>query len=185
MRTLLAWLALVVGAFMFLLPIRAVWADAATHVFQVSCLPEINLFEIRDVGGTDEPTGLFDGAELDLTGKAPVLYAPERHVDLSGSPYQMEDVPANPNYGIHSTRFECRLRSVEIELIVFPEPAHRAQSDVVRDIAVTLRVAGHTLVDDVPFYPCEESGQSRAWCTRKTPGIWHFMAGSAAFGRIR
>lgn len=156
MRLLLVGIAFMLIALAFIHMSRAAQADPATHVFQISCLPEVDLFEVRSLTGSYEPTGVFDGDEFDLTGKGYVLYAPERHADFSGSPFPIaEGINENPNYGIHSTRFECRLHTDSIELVVWPDPSVDL---AVNNIAVTLRVSGRLWVEDLPFNPHEDRG---------------------------
>jgi len=138
---------------------RTAWAEPGTAIFQISCLPGVDFFEVRRLTVSDEPTGLFDGAELDLSDRGYALYAPERHADFSGSEFPVaEGVLENPNYGIHPTRFTCRLRTDAIELVMLPEPSPRFNDILVNDIAVTLRIADRLLIGDVPFNPPESKG---------------------------
>jgi hypothetical protein len=132
---------------------RAARADAQIHVFQVSCLPEIDLFEIRSIGSFYEPRALVAGTSHDLTGKGYALYSPVWAFYQLDKPSGERDDPlvASP------TGFECKLRTDTVELFVVPIPSKSYSAGPV-DILVSLSIAGHWVVDNVPFRLCEDRG---------------------------
>jgi hypothetical protein len=118
---------------------------APYELYQVTCLPPLDLFEFR----------VLDIWDLDLRGRVVnrqrprlesryTLYAPEWHVTVKGSRPNMESVSS-----IEPTRFECPLNAGLVELIVRPEPLW-----VGFGVSVTLSVAGAKIVRDLPFEAC-------------------------------
>lgn len=114
-------------------------------VYQVVCLPDLGLFEIRQLafGGFETPALAIDRLEQRVE-KSYGLYAPDWHVRYKDDIMWMERV-----LGIDPVRFECRFGSNVAELVVLPEPLERGLA-----IAVTLRVVGRLIVEDVPFQAC-------------------------------
>lgn len=153
MRVLLVGFAFVLIALAFIPMSRAARADAQTHVFQVSCLPEIKLFEIRDIGVFDEPKGVVTGPSYDLTDKGYALYAPAWAFYQLDKPPDERDDPLVDS----PTGFECRLGAYTLELLVTPIPSSRYR-DAVWDILVSLSIAGRWVFDNVPFEPCDNRG---------------------------
>ncbi len=153
MRALLIGVAFVLIALALVPMSRAARADAQTNVFQISCLPQIKLFEIRHIGVFDKPKGLVAGPFHDLTNKGYVLYAPYWAYYQLNKPLNERDEPrvASP------TGFECRLGAYTLELFVAPISSGRYRGNV-EDVLVSLSIAGRWMVDNVPFARCEDRG---------------------------
>lgn len=158
MRLWLVGVAFVLSALALIPMSGTARADAQTQVFLVSCLPGANLFEIRDIGAFDKLSGLVAGSTHDLTEKGQALYS-------AAWAYYRPDIPEDVQEKIgwrspilHHTHFECRLPANTVELIVVPVFSGRKYGGAVRDIVVSLRIAGQKVVANVPFEPCEDRG---------------------------
>ncbi len=142
-----------------LLPMsRAARADAQTQVFLVSCLPGANLFEIRDIGSFDEPSGLVAGSTHDLTEKVHALYSPAWAYYRPDIPSDVQEETIDLEFMLHVTYFECRLTANAVKLTIVPVFSGREYGGAVRDIRVSLRIADRWVVENVPFAPCEDRG---------------------------
>ncbi|MGD9537609.1 MAG: hypothetical protein AB7P52_18925 [Alphaproteobacteria bacterium] len=154
MRIVSAWSAIVLVALAVLAAGGGnALANGGTQVFRVSCLPEIDLFELQDLGYVDDPSGLATGTNHDLTGKGYALYSPEWS-------YYRRDLPpeeADPYGTLFATRFDCKLKSDAIALIVLPVLPFQTRGGA-PDIAVTLGISGHWIVEELPFRLCDDRG---------------------------
>ncbi len=150
MRLLLVGVAFALVA-LVLVPIsRTARADSQTRVFQISCLPEINLFEIRDFGYSDELSGLVNDANYDLTKIGHAFYSPILAYEALFDPSnKYRESPTEA-----PTMFECTLQTDAVALYVVPHGS-RGPPD---DILVSLSIGGRWVVDNVPFALCEDRG---------------------------
>lgn len=147
MGIILVVLAFLVAALGTLEPSRAARADIQNDVFQVLCMPELDVLEVRQLDVTQEAARRFIKQHDQAIADARHLYVPDWHARLDVD-------PADPSYGIVPTRFDCPLASGPAELVILPEPI----PELGNSIAVTLRVNGKIVVDDVPFILCAKGG---------------------------
>lgn len=157
MRFLLVGVAFVLIALAVIPLSRAARADNTVHVFHISCLPEINLFEIRSLGFFEGPHGLATGTNYDLTTKGYALYSPEwAYYQLDKPSKEVEEKFGVP-FAFYATRFECRLRTEAVVLVVLPHLAHSYEGTA-GDISVTLGLTGRWVIEGLPFHLCEDRG---------------------------
>ncbi|MSO69754.1 MAG: hypothetical protein EXQ98_05685 [Alphaproteobacteria bacterium] len=143
-------------------------ADNQIEVIQISCLPGGNFFEVRDIGSLDignldtsrldKLIGLMAGSTRDLTEKSHAIYS-------AAWAYYRPDIPVDDQEKIidrestlHITHFECKLPASTVELKIVPVFSGIRYGGAVRDIMVSLRIADHWVVKNVPFEPCEDRG---------------------------
>ncbi len=150
MRGLFGALALSLLAMLSLASPSPARADIQNDVFQVLCMPELDVLEVRELNILGEAAHKAIEESNEQLAKRYELYVPKWHGNLEGD-------SDDPIFGIRPTRFECRLSPGLVELIILPEPLPSNFRNVY-SIAVTLRVAGHLVIDDLPFFPCAVGG---------------------------
>ncbi len=162
---------------------HAARADNQVGILQISCVPGGNFFEIRDIGSLDignldtsrldKLIGLVAGSTHDLTEKGHALYSPVWAYYRPDIPVDVQEKTTDRESTLHITRFECTLPASTVELKIVPVFSGIRYGGAVRDIMVSLRVADHWVVKNVPFEPCEDRGP----ITR--------LAYEGAFGTVR
>ncbi|MGD9537025.1 MAG: hypothetical protein AB7P52_04645 [Alphaproteobacteria bacterium] len=126
-------------------------ADISSDIFQVLCMPELDVIEVRELWIQGETAFKAIERPNEQLKEAYGIYAPKWHDtrQLTWDDMRSTDL---------RTRFECRLSTGLVELTLLPEPLPPHGWGVDASIAVTLTVAGRMIVDDVPFALCENGG---------------------------
>lgn len=117
------------------------------EIYQVLCAPEIDLIEVRRLDVAPETAREVVARRDEKLAAANNLYVPDWHAHL--------DRDSNdPGYGIEPTTFKCPLGIGPAELVLLPEPIEGLGNS----LAVTLKIKGKLIVDDVPFRLCAHGG---------------------------
>lgn len=143
MRSVVAALLLAFGALALLALPREARAEAPIEVYQVQCMAELDVLEIRLLDLADETKRQLIARNDKAYAKARGLFVPAlySHLDLD---------PADPRYGIEAETFECDMLSGHAVLTAVPEPVEGYAISA----AVTITRDRYLLVDDVPFRHC-------------------------------
>lgn len=149
-------------------------ADIQNDVFQVLCMPELDVLEVREIRIHGETAAKAIARHDEHLVSNYHLYTPRWHANLEGG-------SDHPNFGIRPTRFECRLSSGLAELVILPEPVPYNLLHV-DSIAVTLNLDGRTIVDDLPFFPCAVGGPITGLLYNATEG---YITLDGRFGGVR
>lgn len=173
MGLILTILAFLVGVLGSLAPARVARADIQNDIFQVLCMPELDVLEVR---------------ELDYNGETVYRAIKQRNENLVTrygiySPrWNVRSVPGpdRPLIEAGSARFECSLSSGLGELTVYAEPLPQSSGHF--SIGISLRVAGRLLVDSVPFVLCRTGGPIRRFVYNAAEGYFTI---EGRFGGLR
>ncbi|MGD9536647.1 MAG: hypothetical protein AB7P52_13465 [Alphaproteobacteria bacterium] len=148
---------------------QQVWGDM---LYQFQCLPELDVMELRGLGTLG---GQVQGMPMHRRKHVQSL-----HGIFSPRWYYSDSVERG--FEREPAYFTCALSTGLVELIVLPEPLvefsllggdwWRPTDNGTQSIAVTLRIAGRVILDDVPFYRCEDDAEiSRLFYSAKGNGF--------------
>lgn len=125
-------------------------AATAPEIYQVMCLAELVVIEVRRLDVAPATAREVVVRRDEAMAAANQLYIPDWHAHL--------DRDSNdPSYGIEPTTFKCPFGIGPAELVLLPEPIEGYGNS----LAVTLKVNGKLIVDDVPFRLCAQGGPIR------------------------
>lgn len=159
MKMLLALLALALGAFALLVPMKAPKADSgfSVYMYRVNCNPDRDFVELTQFDADYDRVDVDESIDPYRFGKDQPIYLPEKFFNLDATRRVWEGKLVNEDYGVQWASIECPLNRGIVKLELLPEiitqPPDRVDDT---SFSIWLRVAGRWILDDVPIRRCED-----------------------------
>lgn len=159
MRELLSISVAALGVLVLHAPMRAAQADWWAELYQVQCIPELDVLELRPFHVNSEIAVHAVEQRNDRLEKEHGLFVPQWHYrDNDDSVrYDFRGVLVNlDGYVRWPARFDCPLSVGLVELIIYPEPLSD-ESGWLESISVSMLVNDRLILHDIPFRRCEDN----------------------------
>lgn len=174
MKLLLVALALILGALALIAPTRMAHADWWAEMYQVQCIPELDVLELRpfNVNSKIAVQAIIEQRNEPLE-KQHGLYVPQWHYRFEDASEGVDSAGAvvfDPGgFFRWPARFTCQLSAGLVELVILPEPLTEiwhsddgslsGAGERIESISISLLVAGRLILDDISFLRCEDGAR--------------------------
>lgn len=161
MKLLFVALGLALGTLALLAPTKDARADWWAEMYQVQCIPELDVFELRPLSVNSQIAVLAIEQRNEQLEKQHGLYVPSWHYrdDDDSVRYDFQGKRIYPGgYVRWSARFICPLSVGLVELVILPEPL-ADENEWAESISISLLVNDRLILHDIPFRRCEDNAK--------------------------
>ena len=166
MKLLFAVMVLALGALALLAPTKDARADWWADMYQVQCVPELDMLELRPFNVNSKiATHAIEQRNKSLE---PHNERIEKEHNLYVPHWHYRDDDDSVRYDLHgnriypggmarwSARFTCKLSVGLVDLVILPEPLSD-ESEWFESISVSMLVNDRLILHDIPFRRCEDN----------------------------